>query len=147
MIVRDANEEDYPDILRLSEAFWEHTVYEEPFDEDQCLVMIEACQDAGLLAVVELNEEIFGFVAGIKSPLLASSLANIGVEVAWYIEPNARSAGSGRRLLRYIEDKAKEQGIKYWNMISMQSSNPEKANQVYKKSGYQLVEQSFMKVL
>lgn len=147
MIVRDANEEDYPDILRLSEAFWEHTVYEEPFEEEQCLAMIEACYAAGLLAVVESSKEIFGFVAGIKSPLLASSLANIGVEVAWYIEPHERSAGSGRRLLKYIETKAKEQGIKYWNMVSMQSSMPEKANKVYKKSGYQLVEQSFMKVL
>jgi len=146
-MIRKATEEDLPIILNMCRTFWKETRYTEEFDPDHTLAMIEMALDHGLLAVVEGNSEILGFCAAVKSPLLASREAWMATELAWWINPEHRTNGHGLELLAAMENLARDEGVKYFNVVSMQSSNPESANKLYIKTGYTLNEIVFTKEL
>lgn len=146
-MIRLATQEDFEAILDLSEEFWKHTMFTEEFDREHTLLMIEQAFAHGLLAVAEIDNAVVGFVAGIKSFLLASTQSIMGTELAWWVNEKHRGGKSGIGLLRFIEELAREQGIKYWTMISMESSMPEYANRLYEKMGYKKSETNFTKVL
>jgi len=145
-MIRVATEEDVSSILLLCEDFWEHTLYDEKFDHDHTRIMVNMALDHGLLAVLDIDG-VVGFVAGIKSHLMASKQALTGTELAWWVNPEHRKGRKGIDLMIFIEDLAKQQGIKYWNMISMESSSPEIANKIYERLGYSKSETSYTKVL
>ncbi len=145
-MIRIAAKDDIPSILALCEDFWKHTLYKEEFDSDHTEIMVNMALDHGLLAVLEIDG-IAGFVAGIKSYLMASKQALTGTELAWWVNPEHRRGRKGINLMLFIEDLAKKQGIKYWNMISMESSSPDTANRIYQRLGYSKTETSYTKVL
>lgn len=142
-MIRDALPEDFDRILDLCGEFWKHTLYTEPFDRDHTLNMVNMAYDHDLLLVAG---DCAGFMAAVKAPLLGSSVGMQAIEVAWYVDPDARNGRYGIGLIKRMEDKVKEQGIKYWNMISMESSMPEKINSMYEKMSYNRSETTFTKV-
>lgn len=146
-MIRQANISDFDSILDLSEEFWKHTQFDEPFERDHTLLMVSQAFDHGLLAVLEIDEKIVGFVAGVKSFLLGSTQALCGTELAWWVDSKHRQGKNGVGLLLFIEKLAKEQGLKYWSMLSMESCNPEYANSIYDKMGYMKTETNYTKVL
>jgi len=145
-MIRQAIESDFPAILDMCEQFWLETMYEEAFDRDHTKAMVQMSYDHGLLAVIDIDN-IVGFVAGIRSYLMGSREAITGTELAWWVNPEHRKGRIGINLMLFIEDLAREQGVKYWNMISMESSAPEVANKIYQRLGYTRSETSFTKVL
>ena len=145
-MIREALEKDIPSILELCGVFWKETMYTEPFDSNHTETMVNMALDHKLLAVVDIDG-IVGFVAGIKSPLLASTKASQGVELAWWINPEHRKGRLGVELMLFIEDLARKQKIKYWNMVSMESSSPDVANKIYERLGYTKSETSWTKIL
>ena len=145
-MIRDAKETDFDAILDMCEQFWGHTSYSEPFERDHVLKMVEIAFEQGLLIVLDA-EGVQGFIAGVYSPLLGSSQAMAGTELAWWVNPVLRGSGVGFRLLRAMEYKARRNGIKYWNMASMKSSDDSHANSIYERAGYKLNETLYQKVL
>jgi len=141
-LVREAVEDDFEAILDLCQVFWTYTVFPEEFERDHTLNMVRMASDHGLLAVLD---PIVGFAAGIKSHLLGSTQAMMGTELAWWVDPLHR--GNGGRLLEFMEGLAKREGVKYWNMMSMESSMPEAVGQMYEKMGYRHIETTYMKEL
>jgi GNAT superfamily N-acetyltransferase len=146
-MIRKAFESDFDSIVELSREFWKHTMFEEPFEEEHTLKMVEMAREHGLLAVLEVDGSVEGFAAGVSSFLLASTQAKCGTELAWYLSPDHRGGKNGVALLQFMEQLAKEQGIKYWNMASMQSSMPDYVNRLYEKMGYTHSETTYTKVL
>lgn len=122
-------------------------MFTEPFEPEHTLKMVEMAADHGLLAVVEIDSEVVGFAAGVSSFLLGSTQARCGTELAWWVSPKHRHGKNGVALLQFMERLAKDQGIKYWVMVSMQSSMPEYVNALYESMGYTLSETSYTKVL
>lgn len=145
-MIRSATIDDIDQILVMSAHFWEQTIYEEPFVYEDTRIMVEVSLDHGLLAVADLDG-VVGFVAGVKAPLLGNHTVLTGTELAWWLEPEHRKGRLGIDLMLYIEKLAKMQGIKYWNMVSMESSSPEIANKIYGKLGYSKTETSHTKVI
>ncbi len=145
-MIRVATKEDISTILDLCEEFWKHTLYEEKFDRDHTELMVNMAFEHGLLVVLDIDG-VIGFIAGIKSFLMASKEALTGTELAWWVNPEYRKGRKGIDLMLFIERLAKDQGIKYWNMISMESSHPEVANKIYEHLGYSKSETSYTKVL
>ena len=145
-MIRLAEIEDFDDILDMCERFWLQTMYTEAFDRDHTEIMVGLAFDHGLLAVIDEGGPV-GFVAGIKSHLMGSKEALTGTELAWWVNPDYRKGRLGINLMLFIEDLAREQGIKYWNMVSMESSSPEVANKIYQRLGYNRSESSYTKVL
>lgn len=146
-MIRRAFESDFGSIVELSREFWKSTMFEEPFEADHTLKMVEMAYEHGLLAVLEADGVVEGFAAGVSSFLLGSTQAKCGTELAWYLSPDHRRGKNGVALLQFMEQLAKEQGIKYWNMASMQSSMPEYVNRLYEKMGYTHSETTYTKVL
>lgn len=146
-MIRKATEEDFDDILRLSAEFWLHTQFSEPFDAEHTRNMVQLAHDHKLLAVVEVDSHIVGFCAGVCAPLMASPHAIAGTELAWWVDPDHRGGKNGIALLQFMEQLAKDAGVKYWTMVTMESSMPEIVGRMYEKMGYQKSETSYTKVL
>lgn len=146
-MIRSATVDDFDDILDLSAEFWLQTQFSEPFEREHTLAYVTMAHDHGLLCVAEINGDIVGFCAGVKSPLMGSSQAIAGTELAWYVTPNHRGGKTGVALLIFMEQLAASQGIKYWTMVYMESSMPETVGRMYEKLGYRKAEVCYTKVL
>jgi len=146
-MVRDGTAEDLPAVVEMAREFWTHTMYEEPFDADYVAFMAAMSIEHGLLAILEVDGVIEGFTAGLKSPLLACAAVLSGTEIAWWVNPEARKGRNGIALMQHIEKMARAQGVKYWNMIVMESCQPEVGAAIYTRLGYKKSETSYTRVL
>ena len=144
-MIRVATKEDFASILDLSSEFWQYTLFDEEFDREHTLVMVEMAFEHDLLAAVDIEGEVVGFCAGVKAPLMGSPEALMGTELAWWVSPDYRKGGSGVKLLIFMEELAKEQGIKYWNQVSMESSMS--VGELYERMGYTKSETVYTKVI
>lgn len=146
-MVRDGNKDDLPAVVEMARAFWRHTRYDDAFDADYVEFMAAMAIEHGLLAILELDGVAEGFVAGLKSPLLACADVLSGTEIAWWVNPSARKGRNDIALMQHIEQMAKAQGVKYWNMIVMESCQPEVGAAIYESLGYTKSETSYTRVL
>lgn len=144
-MIRLARQEDFESILDMSAEFWLQTQFSEPFEREHTLNMVQLAYDHGLLAVVDMGGPV-GFCAGVKSYTLGSSQAWVATELAWYLSPSHRGGKNGVALLQFMEKLVQEQGIKYWTMVSMQSSMPEVVGKMYERMGYVHSETCYTKV-
>ncbi len=145
-MIRLAEPKDFPSILEMSRTFWKFTQFEEEFEEDHTLIMIQMAYDHGLLAVAD-DDGVFGFIAAIKAFLLASTKAKAATELAWWVNPQKRGKMTGVKLIRFLESLCIQQDVKYLNMAYMESSMPERVRDLYIHLGYNLEESVFTKVL
>ena len=145
-MIRLATEGDFDGILENCAEFWNETMFDEHFDANHCLTMVELAHSHGLLAVLDCGH-IAGFSAGIMSPSMGSPLAIVGTELAWWIKPDYRRGRNGIALLNFMEQLAREKGVKYWTMAAMMSSMPEIVCSMYEKMGYHKSEICYTKVL
>ena len=145
-MIREATPDDFDAILDMSAKFWLKTQFSEPFEADHTLNMVKMAYDHGLLAVVENEGVCVGFCAAVKSFILGSTKAVGATELAWWLNPECRGGKNGVALLLFMEKLVKEQGIKYWTMVSMESSMPEQVGRMYEKLGYVRSETCYTKV-
>jgi N-acetylglutamate synthase-like GNAT family acetyltransferase len=146
-MTRDGTEADIPAIVDMAREFWKHTMYDEEFDAEHVAGMTHYALSQGLLAVLEVDGVVAGFTAGICGPILGNSKVLQGTEIAWWINPDARKGRQSVELLHHIEAQAKAIGVKYWNMISMESSAPHVAERIYLRHGYTHSETSYTRIL
>jgi len=146
-MVRDGKIEDLPVVVEMAREFWTHTMYDDEFDADHVHNMASMALDQGLLAILEVDGVTEGFTAGVKGPLLGNASVLSGTEIAWWVNPAARKGRNGLMLMKHIEQMAKIQGIKYWNMVVMESCMPEVGTAIYERQGYKRSETSFTRVL
>ena len=147
-MIRLANEGDFEKILDMSENFWENTIYKAPFDREHTKISVKMSFDHGLLSVFEKDDNnVVGFIAIIKYPLLASASVLAATEMAWWVEPEHRNGRGAINLLLFSEQQAKLQGVKYLTMVSMESSNPIISERIYQRLKYSKSETSFTKEL
>lgn len=150
-MIRAGKLEDFDQILVLCGRFWQETVffkvYNVPFQPDHACNMVKMAYEHEILAVVEENQEIVGFAAGITAPLLGNGDFTSGIELAWWINPEHRSLNLGSKLFDFMQELAGAAGVDWWCMVSLQSSNPDKVNRFYEKKGYHLSEMTYMRCL
>ena len=77
------------------------------------------------------------------SPILGNANYNAGVEVAFWIEPEAR--GHGRMMIEAMEDAAREAGVYLWSMVSIPAIGD--VGPMYEAMGYVKTETAYTKVL
>lgn len=146
-MIREANEQDFDEIVDLSSEFWTHSPYhKEEFIRSDVLEKVKQCFDESLLAVIDVGG-VVGFCAGLTLPLLANNVIKAGIEIAWYIDPNHRGNGNGKALKIFMENLARKQKVKYWCMVSMETSMPAVIEKMYVNSGYIKTETTYMKAL
>lgn len=146
-MVRNGTIEDLPKVVEMAGEFWKQTMYQEEFEPGYVEFMASMAIDHGLLAILEVDGQVEGFVAGLKTPLLGSSKILGGCEIAWWVNPSARKGRNGIALMQHIEKMAKSQGIKYWNMVVMESCQPEVGAAIYERLGYKKSETTYTRIL
>lgn len=146
-MIRDAKEEDLQILTEYCGKFWGTTDYEEEADLDHIYGMVKHVHEEGILAVAEEQGKAVGFIACLVGPLMGNPIAKFSVELAWWMEPDYRGVGRAISLLEYAEDRARGKGVKYFSMLSMQSSMPERVNSLYESLGYVHNETTYTKVL
>ena len=147
-MIRDCKAKDVDTLIAMSEEFWQHTIYrKEKFDAESCKAMIEQTMTHELCLVLEIDGKVEGFICGVKGYLLANFDIMNGTELAWWVNEDYRKSGGGLKLLRSIEKRAKKLGVKYWNMLYMQSSMPSSIKSIYESTGYRKSESFYTKVL
>lgn len=146
-MIRDCETKDIPAIVEMARSFWQYTIFkDEEFQEEVVEEMIKKCMADNLCLVFDAEGKTEGFVCGIKGYLLANIDVMSGTEIAWWVNENCRSGGEGLMLLKSIEKRAKDIGIKYWNMAFMDSSMPAKIKSIYENMGYALNETIYTRV-
>lgn len=146
-MVRNGTFQDIQTIIVMAREFWAHTGYEDVYDSASVGKMARTCINYGLMSVLEIEGRVCGFACGLPSQLLANHSVMTGTEVAWWVNPENRSGRNGISLLRHLEKQAKEKGIKYWNMIFMESSMPEQVEKIYQSLGYTKAEVTYTRKL
>jgi GNAT superfamily N-acetyltransferase len=146
-MVRDGTPEDLPQVVLMAAEFWKETRYDDPFDPEHVRNMAAMALDHGLLAILEIDGRVEGFTAGVKGPLLGNASVLSGTEIAWWVNPSARRGRNGIALMQHIEGMARAQGVKYWNMVVMESCMPEVGATIYERLGYEKSETSYTRVL
>ena len=146
-MIRKGTDADIPRIVEMSKSFWANTIYNEPACDDSIASMAELCISQEMMAVVEISGDVVGFCCGVKGPLLGNHEAVSGTEIAWWVDPEHRSGRNGVSLLKFTENLAREAGVKYWNMVYMESSMPDTIRLIYEKMGYKQTEVTYSRVL
>ncbi len=130
----------------MSRQFWTETHYDDEFDAEHVGRMVEVSHQCQCLRVLEIDDQVQGFVAGIAMPLLGNARVVQVTELAYWINPDWRGR-FGVQLMQALEDAARAVGAKYLNMIAMESSSPELAIQIYERMGYERIETTYCKQL
>jgi GNAT superfamily N-acetyltransferase len=144
---RLAERADYPRLIELGRHFYEQTAYKSvPYSEEGAVGWLDMMLSHGLLFVAEAGD-VIGFIGGISSPFIFNPAYGTGTELALWVEPDHRSAGVADALMARIEIAAKEMGLTFWSMMSLEAVRPEVAAKLYNKRGYQLAEHTFVKEL
>jgi GNAT superfamily N-acetyltransferase len=115
------------------------------FDFDTCAERFITAVGQKLCFVAESQGQLVGFVLGAACPSIFNKHILAGVELAWWVEPEFRNGILGIKLLKAIENSAKEQGIKSWSMICLEAQEPEKVESMYLRLGYEKTERTFVR--
>ncbi len=144
-MIRNATTDDFSEIEKMASQFWPDAGFDVPYKEGSAMFYIKLAYNQSLLIVAEKDNELVGFAAGAKSPLMGNSDFTAGSELAWWVHPDHRGGKLGIQLLQGLEQAAKEAGCHYWSMIFMQSSMPDTIKGIYEKMGYKLQETTYLK--
>lgn len=148
MIVRHATAADIPELLRMGRAFCEASHYREVgFDESSVRTLMEqmvASADA-LLLIADAGKPV-GMLGALRYPFYMNRNHPTVQELFWWVDESERKSGAGLSLIAGLEQWSKDSGAKSVHMGSLDSSDPERIEVIYKRRGYKPSERIFIKV-
>lgn len=149
MRVRFATGADYDALFRIARDFFEFNPYKgmSELDESSLANTFDNLRESHVLLVAEHEGEVVGAAAAFLAPVFWNAQDKQGVEAFWWIDPPYRAGGNGKKLRQALEKVAKSRGVRFWNMISLETSEPEKLDKMYAKAGFKRIENVYMKVL
>lgn len=143
MTIREATLEDSARLVEMAIRFLTETPMGEavppaPLKLAQLVLQV---LDVGVIFVAEVNGRLEGFIAlvALEHPMSGEAYAD---ELAWWVEPEARSRSIGPRLLSRAEDWCRQNALSFLKMVAPIGSGVATA---YLRLGYQEIETSFMK--
>jgi len=146
-MVRAGEKKDFDTIVKMAKEFTDLSGYNEKYCPNTVYAMASMCLDQGLLSVLEIDGIVKGVACGLKGALVTNSEVSMGSELIWWVDPEFRKGKNGISLLRHLENQAKKEGMKYWNMVFLESSMPLVIEKIYQKMGYNKTEVTYTKVL
>jgi N-acetylglutamate synthase-like GNAT family acetyltransferase len=111
-MIREAKREDLPELFDMVVALEREVRFIQP--DRTCFVRNWTNLIATGTAVIflEYDKKISGLFAGLIMPEINSGV-NLAVESLWYVVPENRHNGVGKRLLNRFEQWAKEKNVKH----------------------------------
>ncbi len=149
MIIRHAVAEDLEQYLPLGAAFQQASPVHNmlPFDEEGFAnFFLSGLKEPDMgIWVVEDNGKIIGIAGAVVYPMFFSRKNKVAQELWWWMLPEARGNGIGKKLYDAIESWASERGAKALFMVALEDQNASKMEQIYRNSGYRPMERTFFK--
>lgn len=144
-MVRLATKKDIPNLLRMSESFFDASGYGDitTFNKIDSTIILTSLIDLQTL-VTDGKNAMLGFVL---FPLYMNKSTIMAQELFWWVDTEKRGTKVGIELLKYSEKIAKESGATVMNMLSLSELDGDKVNKLYSKLGYSPKEQSYMRIL
>jgi hypothetical protein len=144
-MIRAAEINDLPNLLRMSESFFNVSGYAElttfnVADSEELLIRLI---ELGTI-LTDGKNAMLGFII---FPLFMNKQTIMSQELFWWVDKEIRGTTAGIKLLKMAEKISKESGATVMNMLSLEDLNGEKVNKMYSKLGYKRKEQSYMRVL
>ncbi|MDB4880320.1 MAG: sortase-like acyltransferase [Gemmatimonadetes bacterium] len=130
--VRACEEGDWPEWLRMSRALFPGASVE---DDEHEMRAFRARDDAEVFVVVRPNGLLGGYVEVDTRPSAdGCATSPVGYIEAWYVDPDLRRMGFGRRLLAAAEGWARARG--YREMASDTLLDNELSHLAHRRAGY-----------
>ena len=92
------------------------------------------------------NTEVVGMFLCLITPCFFSDVKQ-AVDIAWYVDPKHRGSRKAIQMLEVYEEWAKERGAVCTNLINLDVLRGDRVAKLYKRMGYKLVENTFIKEL
>lgn len=148
MTIRFATQADYPALIEIGHKFFELNPYKEhsSLDDSSLTVTLESLRTQHILIVLELDGKVVGAAGAFLAPVFWNHKDKQGVEAFWWVDPEYRK-GNGKQLRQALERVAKARGVRFWNMISLETSEPERLHKMYEKAGFKHIENVYLKVI
>ncbi len=150
LTIRKAQEADVPALVAIGHKFQEFNpmkIHGDISDVDLANNLRYLMTQQILLVSATEEGQVVGCAAGIISPAFWNFSIKLGVEQFWWLDPEHRVGGEGKRLRQALERLAKSRGAVAWNMIALTTSEPEKLDKMYKKAGFTPAEIVYTKTL
>ena len=149
MPVRQATKDDLVAITEMGSQFLGRTKYASLIKPHapHISATLERLLESGAIFVAEIDGVVRGFIACSIVPAWFNPEIRIALEMAWWMEPDARGRPEGMRLLFAFERWAKEQDAQVICMsdISLEDGSP--AGSILERLGYSVSERTFLKDL
>jgi GNAT superfamily N-acetyltransferase len=148
MTIREATIADLDHLVTMALHFLESTKYGQLFPPDRARLttLARTCLAQGVIVVAEdRGGDLVGMIAVAAMTSHPWSARAYAEEQAWWIEPAYRSGTLGPRLLNYVHEWARLQGLAFVKM-----GEPVDAPGVgafYARLGYRVVETAWVKEL
>ena len=145
MIIRDATEDDFLDLVSIGSDFAAAAGMPE-VDVDTLVTTLRTLMDSGVLKVAE-NGEIAGTIGALVFPHYWNVNEVVAQELFWWIREEYRGTSAGIRLLNACEKECQGMGAKKLMMLCLDNLDGDKVANLYRRRGYEPQEQTFIKVL
>tara|TARA_R110000803_G_scaffold166755_1_gene230010 strand:- start:3685 stop:4128 length:444 start_codon:yes stop_codon:yes gene_type:complete len=147
MLTRLVTEKDIPAVVDMAREFYACTVYEIPFDDESVALNIQLSMEYDLCFIAESDGEPAGFILGVVSPFLVNRDHFVCAELAWWVLEPFRNSSAAIKLLKSLENGAKEAGCSSLSMMSLENMGPDEVDKIYKKLGYTSAERTHVRKL
>ena len=144
-MIRLANYDDIPELLRMGKEFYDASGYKDVcgFNYTDVTGLLVRLIDAGTL-LTNGDSCMLGFTT-FNMFFDVSCLS--AQELFWWVDKDKRGGRLGLELFAKTEEIAKNMGVKNMIMLSLDHLDGEKVNRIYEKLGYVSREKSYMRSL
>ena len=142
--IRLATPKDMFELLMLVKEFTNDATELHRWNKDKTEQLLSNLMSnpEGVIFVSELDDEVVGFLAGVIQPSIISHM-KIAIELAWFVNKNARGSARAIQLVSAFEGWAKDNGAEWVTMSDIPSISD--LTPLYSKLGYSLTEKAHSK--
>jgi hypothetical protein len=145
-MIREATSYDIPKLLSIGAQFFELVALDGvSFDRHSVTNTVQHLIDSPDGAVF-VDDEVNGCIGGMLYPYWMNANILTGNEMFWWVNPEHRGP-LGIKLLCKLEKWAKLKGASMFQMTCLETSEPKRISELYKRRGYVPTERNFVRVL
>lgn len=150
MRIAKASPADFDQLVTIGHKFFEFNPYRHDSSIDESSLketFWQLVQFGVLLVVLDDYDKVVGTAAAFIAPLYWNRSELQGLEAFWWVDPEYRASGIGKKLRIRLQEEAALRGVKFWSMIALEDSEPDKVGAMYQRAGLKPVERVYMKVI
>lgn len=145
MIVRKAQESEFPQLVEMGRRFWAESPYHELLPENperMSGLLSQLLNGAGGVLVADEDGTLIGMIGYIvfDHPMSGERVAG---EAFWWVQPERRGSRAAGALLSKAEEAARAAGARKMQMVAP----TERVGKLYERLGFQYVESTYQRSL